>query len=155
MPNQSKNNQKPLKTIKNRSEWGAPLCIIFDCFLWFLIVFWLFWHTLDCFFDCFSVWGIVFGSGGDCFEAFGLELILIVFCLLWGLFDCAFGLPPLAWRGLLGPSGKVPGSEPGGRGIGSQCLPGSTWGYFGIIVRSFRDQFGVMLRSLWHLLESC
>ena len=80
-------------------------CTLFDCFWWFLIVFLLFWHTLDCFFDCFWVWGIVFGSGGDCFEAFGLELILIVFCLLWGLFDCAFAPLALAYWEPPGPCG--------------------------------------------------
>ncbi len=42
------------------------------------------------------------GLGGDCFEAFGLELILIVFRLLWGLFDCAFGPLALAYREPLG-----------------------------------------------------
>ena len=42
------------------------------------------------------------GLGGDCFEAFGLELILIVFRLLWGLFDCAFEPQALAYREPLG-----------------------------------------------------
>ena len=72
----------------------------------FLIVF-------GCFCDCFLIvlahFGLFFllflGLGVYCFETFGQELILIVFCFLWGLFDCAFGPLALADR-------EPPGAKP-------------------------------------------